>query len=101
MMGVIVVALVGLLCVILGLLLWKKEMISLLHDYHYDKVSPENKRAFCKLSGIGLLIVGCGLLLTALLLMLTDSAWSFLAFVIGFSLGLGLIIRAGNRYNKA
>ena len=46
--GVIITGGVGVLLIILGFLLWKKEMITILHDYHVDKVSPENRKAFCK-----------------------------------------------------
>ena len=99
MIGVIIVALVGLLCVILGLLLWKKEMITLLHDYHYDKVSAEDKKAFCALSGKGLLCIGAGLLTTAVILALAESAWAFLAFAVGLTIGLTLLILAGKKYN--
>ena len=99
MIGVIIVALVGLLCVILGLLLWKKEMITLLHDYHYDKVSAEDKKAFCALSGKGLSCIGAGLLTTAVILALTESAWAFLAFAVGLTIGLTLLILAGKKYN--
>ena len=99
MIGVIIVALVGLLCVILGLLLWKKEMITLLHDYHYDKVSAEDKKAFCALSGKGLLCIGAGLLITSVILALTESAWAFLAFAVGLTIGLTLLILAGKKYN--
>ena len=99
MIGVIIVALVGLLCVILGLLLWKKEMITLLHDYHYNKVSTENKKAFCALCGKGLSCIGAGLLITAVILALTESAWAFLAFAAGLAVGLTLLILAGKKYN--
>lgn len=46
MIGAIIVGLIGIVFVVLGYLLWKKERISLLHDYYYDKVSEENKKSF-------------------------------------------------------
>ena len=97
--GVIVLAAVGVLLTVLGLLIWKKEKISLLHDYHYDKVKKEDKKAFCTLSGIGVLLVGAGLLVTAVILAFTVSALSFIAFCIGFIAGILLLIIAGNKYN--
>lgn len=98
--GTIIVGLVGIIIIVLGYLLWKKERISLLHDYHYDKVSEENKKAFCALSGMGLLSVGFGLLVTAILLCITESLWSFILFVAGLAVGLWLLILAGNTYNR-
>lgn len=50
--GSIILGLVGIVFVILGYLIWKKEKISILHDYHYDKVSEVDKKAFCTLSGL-------------------------------------------------
>lgn len=95
----ILVAAVGAVCAALGLLLWKKEKIGLLHDYHHDKVSEADKPAFCTLSGIGMLVIGIGLLVTAVLLAVTDHPASFLAFAAGFAAGLGLLIYAGKKYN--
>ena len=100
MVGSIIIGLVGAVCVIFGYLIWKKEKITLLHDYHYDKVSEKDKKAFCRLSGLGILSVGAGLLITAVILGITDSLWSFIAFVIGFVAGLALLIYAGSKYNS-
>ena len=99
-LGVCLAGLVGLLFLVLGWLLWKKEMISLMHDYHVSKLSPGDRKAFCRLSGIGMIITGASLLVTALLLALTDSAYSFLCFAAGFAVGLGFLIRAGVKYNR-
>ena len=95
----ILVAAVGIVCAVLGLLLWKKEKIGLLHDYHYDNVVEADKPAFCALSGIGMLVIGIGLLVTAVLLAVTDHPASFLAFAAGFAVGLGLLLYAGKKYN--
>ena len=100
LIGSIIVALVGVLCVVIGWLIWKKEKLTLLHDYHYQYVEEKNKKAFCRAMGMGLLILGIGLLTTAFLLVLTDSAWSFLSLIIGFGIGFVLLIYAGIRYNR-
>ena len=91
---------VGILLIVLGSLLWKKEKISILHDYHVNKVSPENKKAFCKMSGVGLIAIGIGLLITAVILGITDSAYSFICFAVFFAVGLCLLIAAGMKYNR-
>ena len=51
MVVAIILGAIGALFLVLGYLLWKKERISLLHQYHYDKVSEEDKKAFCAVSG--------------------------------------------------
>ena len=97
--GVIILALVSILTLVIGWLIWKKEKITLLHDYHYSKVSQENKKRFCTLSGIGLMIAGIGIGATAVLLGLTNSVLSFIAFAVGFIIGLALLLHAGKKYN--
>lgn len=75
MIGAIIVGIIGIILVVLGYLLWRKERISILHEYHYDKVAEEDKKAFCMISGMG-----------------TAS--------IGFFVGLTLLIYAGVKYNR-
>ena len=99
-LGAIVAGVVGIALIVIGCLIWKKEMISLLHDYHYDKVADEDKKAFCTLSGIGVLAVGISVLVTGAILVLTESALSFVAMIPGNVIGLVLLIYAGHKYNK-
>ena len=75
----------------------EKGKITLLHSYHYEKVAPNDKKAFCKLSGWGVISVGAGLGVTAVIIGITDSVLSFIAF--GFAIGLALLIYAGAKYN--
>ena len=84
----------------IGFLIWKKEKIHLLHEYHCDKVQPEDRKAFCTISGWGVISIGLGLLATAAIIAMTDSAWSFIAFAIGFAAGLALLVYAGKKYNR-
>ena len=100
MVGSIIVAVIGIVFVTLGYLMWKNEKITLLHSYHYDKVSPSDKKVFCKISGLGVIFIGIGLLMTAIIIGITDSALSFIAFALGFVVGLVLLIYAGVKYNR-
>lgn len=100
MIGSIVLGMIGIVFVIFGYLIWKKEKISFLHGYHYDKVSENDRADFCMLSGMGVISIGMGLLVTAVIIGITDSAWSFIAFAVGFTAGLALLIYAGNTYNR-
>ncbi len=99
MVGAIIVGVIGIVFIILGYLIWKKGKITLLHSYHYEKVSLSDKKAFCKLSGWGVISIGIGLLVTAAIVGITDSTLSFIAFTLGFALGLALLIYAGVKYN--
>lgn len=100
MLGSIIIGVVGIVLTVFGYLIWKKECISLLHDYHYDKVSAEDKKAFCTVSGLGILIIGIGMLFTAVIIAITESLWSFIPFAAGFMTGLVMLICAGLRYNR-
>ena len=100
MIGTIIVSFIGIIFIILGYLMWKKEKISLLHSYHYDKVSAEDKKIFCTISGIGILIIGSGLLITGIIISTTVSVLSFIVFAVGFVVGLVMLIYAGARYNR-
>lgn len=95
----IIIGFVGIVLIIMGYLIWKQERITLLHDYHYDKVSEKDKKAFCTISGIGVLSIGLGLFLTGIAINFIDSAWRFIFFGIGFLVGLAMLIYAGMKYN--
>lgn len=94
------IGVLALVFIYLGWLMWKKEKITLLHSYHYDKVAPGDKKIFCKISGWGVSIIGIGLLATAIIIGITDSALGFIAFAVGFVAGLALLIYAGAKYNR-
>ena len=100
MIGAIIVAVIGIIFIALGYLICKKEKVTLLHIYHYDKVSPSDKKVFCEISGLGVSFIGMGLLVTAIIIGITDSALSFIAFALGFIVGLALLIYAGAKYNR-
>lgn len=94
------IGVLALVFIYIGCLMWKKEKITLLHSYHYDKVSPSDKKVFCKISGWGVIFIGIGLLVSAAIIGITDSALSFIAFAVGFVVGLALLIYAGAKYNR-
>ena len=96
--GVGIEAAVGLLCIVLGYLLWKKQKVSILHDYHYKNVKEEDIPAYARLMGIGLTLIGAGICLTGVLELLYSPFW-WIALVAGFVLGLIVINKAQKKYN--
>jgi len=96
--GVIVDGAVGLLCIVLGVLLWKKQKISLLHSYHYKNVRKEDIPAYTRLAGIGLLLIGAGICITGLLELLYSPLW-WLPLTVGIVGALLVMNRAQKRYN--
>ena len=99
MLGAIIEGVVGIILVILGYLIWVKKKITLLHDYHYDKVKEEDKDIFCTLSGFGVFLLGVSFLVTAVIIAITESALSFIAMAVGFVVSLAILIYAGIKYN--
>ena len=96
----LIYGLVGLLLLALGWMIWKKERIDLLHDYHRNRVSEEDKKRFCTLCGMGIGIIGLGTLLTAVLFAVTGKLWSLFAFVLGFLVGIVMLIGTMLKYNR-
>ena len=96
--GCVVEALVGSACIILGLLLWKKQMVKLLHDYHYKNVLKKDIPAYTKQVGIGLILIGAGILVTGVL-NLFYSPWWWVPLVLGLVSGFTVLYKAQKKYN--
>ncbi len=83
----------------LGLAIWKKRKMNLIIRYHCDRVSEENQPAFCRLSGIGVFVIGIGLIFSGICTLLTQSVLIFIPMTAGLATGMLLLILAGIRYN--
>lgn len=90
----------GLVLAGFGLAIGKKQKIGLLHSYHYHKVTEENKPAFCRRAGTGILIIGAGLALSGICTALTGRLLSLVFIPAGLVIGLALLISAEIRYNR-
>lgn len=97
-LGVIIELAVGTICIILGALLWKKQMLSILHDYHYKHVKKEDITAYSRQMGIGLMIMGAGIIVTGMLNLAHSSLW-WIPLLAGFVLGIAVIYKAQKKYN--
>lgn len=100
MVGAVIFCVAGAIFVCTGFLIWKKEMISLLHGYHYDKVYVEDKHAFCRLSGIGVIVIGAGICISGVIVAVCESEYCFIPMAIGFLAGLATLVVAGFKYNQ-
>ena len=97
--GMIIFLAVGILCLVFGLLLWKKQKLSLVHDYHTRNVKKEDVPAYTRLMGFGLLAIGAGCVLTGVVAFGLERPLGWIAFPAGFLVGLGLMLRAQKKYN--
>ena len=96
--GAIVEFAVGAACIVLGILLWKKQMVSILHDYHYKNVKKEDIPAYTRQMGIGLIDIGVGIVHTGLLNLLVLPFW-WIPLAAGFISGFIIIYIAQKKYN--
>lgn len=99
-LGVIVLLIVvGLLFIILGLFIWKKEKINLIHSYHYQNVSKKDRKIYTEYIGKAVILIGLGILATGIINYLTERAYGWILFGLTFIAGIGIIYYAQKKYN--
>ncbi len=96
--GLIIEFSTGLLCIVMGLLIWKKQKVSLLHDYHYKNVREEDIPAYSRRIGIGIILIGAGICLMGVLNILGSSFW-WIPLIAGFISGIIVLHTAQKKYN--
>ncbi len=89
----------GIAVLAIGCRIWKKQQITLLHEYHYKNVKEEDKQAYAEGMGKGLLWIGGGTAATGILNFATNTSYGWAAFAIGFCVGLILLHRTQKTYN--
>lgn len=90
---------IGIIFIIVGLIIWKNNNISLIHDYHHTKVSEKDKKTYTKNYGKALLIMGTGICLTGIIDFMFNTAIGFIIFGVCFICGLVIIIYTQIKYN--
>ena len=98
--------LVGVLCIVIGILNIKGK-VSMLHSYHRKRVSKEDILPFGKLVGMGMIIIGAAIIIGGVLSMVAinteNKVWDIVSYVvigIGLVVGLGFAFYAMKKYNK-
>ena len=98
-LGIVVMFSVGVLCIALGMIIWKKQKVTLIHDYHYKNVKKEDVGAYTKQMGFGLILIGIGIGVTEVINLVTKSGWGWIAFGVGFITGIIFMHKAQKKYN--
>ena len=96
--GVIIDLVVGAVCIVPGLLLWRKHQLSILHEYHYKNVKEEDIPAYTRMIGAGLIIMGIGIIITGVLEIMYSSFW-WIPLIAGLVLGAIVMFAAQKKYN--
>ncbi len=89
---------VGIPLVILGVLIWTKQKVNFLHDYHYKNVAEEDIPAYARGMGIGLIVIGSGICVTGVLEWLKSPFW-WIPLAAGFLAGLIVMHINQKKYN--
>ena len=102
----LVTAIIGIICIVIGIIN-RKGNVSMLHSYHRNRVSEEDKLPFGKMVGLGMIILGIALILSAGLTYLSvlqkNGIYETIAYIVigvGFVVGIGNSFYAMIKYNK-
>lgn len=90
---------IGLLFMYLGFLLWVKEKINIMHDYHYTKVKETDKKAYTRIMGIAMIVIGIGCLLSDVASLFIGGAKSGIVFCGSFAVGILMMLYGQIKYN--
>ena len=91
---------VGLICVILGLQLCKKQKISIVPNYLHGNVEQQDVKDYTRLIGIGLLIIGISTGFTGLIDYFFEIGMCYIIFVLGYIVGFVFMNKAQRKYNR-
>lgn len=100
MIGYLITAAVGILCVILGIRIRVRQDISLIHDYHTEHILPEHIPAYTRRIGTGLLLIGAGLCVTGVLCVIFGTLPCWIAAGIGTVCGCAVMVSAQKYHQK-
>ena len=104
-MEYIVTVVLGAVCIVIGILN-RKGNVSMLHSYHRNRVSEENRIPFGKLVGLGTIIIGVALMvfggLSYLSAVLQNEGCAMAGkavMIVGALVGAGISFYAMKKYN--
>jgi len=89
----------GLIFIVLGVFNVKGN-IATVHWYNRRKVTKENQLPYCRLVGLGTILIGAALILSALLQAFAGEAAGAAVILVGIIIGLVLILFAQFKYNR-
>ncbi len=100
MMIAVLFAVLGFIFIWLGWQIWKKQRMDLIISYHCDRVSEENRQAYCTLFGLGIIVMGKGFIISGIFTASALSVPFYVPMIIGLVTGAALLISAIIKYNR-
>ena len=89
----------GICIIVLGLFNYKGN-ISSIHWYNRTKITKENSKKYGEAMGLGTIIIGVSLTITAILQMIFEIASLWLITLVGVIIGLVFLLYGQFKYNK-
>lgn len=99
MFELIFLVLIGFLFSLVGWRIWKKEQVTLIHDYHYTKVSKGDMKPYTEKMGKACIVMGIGIILTGIADFITNTFYGWIFFGVCFISGLIMMIYTQFKYN--
>lgn len=96
----ILLAILGIILIRIGLVIWKKQKTEWIIRHHMDKVRDEHKQAYCRLCGIGILICGIGFAVSGVWMLFTTELCSWIPMAAGLVTGILILFVSVARYNR-
>ena len=90
---------IGLTLIFIGWRIWKKEQITLIHDYHYTRVAEKDKKSYTEKMGKACIIMGIGMILMSIINFISNTAYGWICYGIFIVWGLIMIFMAQKKYN--
>ena len=97
--GLILFSVFGIIMIVLGLIVWKKQKTSLVHDYHCTKVSAENVEKYCATMGKGIILIGAGLIGCGVINYFASMIYGFSILAVSFIIAFVIMGKAQKKYN--
>jgi hypothetical protein len=104
--GCITTLAIGIICIVIGITNMRGN-ISSLHSYHRHRVAPEDVLPFGKQVGLGMIIIGCAIIifsvLSAVALYIENDLFTMVGtavMIVGMIIGIIITFKAMIKYNK-
>ena len=106
LIGFFITLTLGVMCILFGFMN-RKGNFSMLHSYHYKRVSAADRLPFGKLVGTGMLVIGVSFIVLSAMMLISELMSSEVLALVGtvvsccgLAVGLGINFYAMFKYNK-
>lgn len=84
----------------LGYMLWKKQKIEVMNEYHYTNVSKQDRLAYSTIMGQALVVIAVGMLVSGIFGLFMNITALWIIAVISVVVGVGMMFYGQMKYNR-